>query len=89
MLRVGVRVKGDGPCLVVMDSLGWLNTRPLGLIRNWLKEEWLRKESFRFSARDFGEKGIPTVTPSRLPRQPNLVDCALYLLTFIEEMLKR
>ena len=82
------RVKGDEPFLVLMDSLGWSNTKPLNLIRKWLEEEWLRKEGNRFAARDFSEKGIPTVRPSMLPQQPNGVDCALYLVTFVEEMLK-
>ena len=85
MLRF--RVQGDEPFLVLMDSLGWPNTEPLDLIRKWLEEEWLRKEGNRFAARDFSEKGIPTVRPS-LPRQPNGVDCALYLVTFVEEMMK-
>ena len=86
MLRV--RVKGDEPLLVVMDSLGWLNKKPLDLIRSWLREEWMAKEGNKFSPRDFGENGIVTVRPSLLPRQPNVVDCALYLVTYVAEMLK-
>lgn len=86
MLRF--RIKGDEPLLVVLDSLGWANTKQLELIREWLREEWMAKEGHKFSPRDFSERGIPTVRPSLLPRQPNGVDCALYLVTFIAEMLK-
>ena len=82
------RVKGDEPLLVLFDSLGWPNTRPLSFIREWLRQEWSAKESHKFSPRDFSEKGLPTVRPSLLPQQPNGYDCALYLLTYIEEMFK-
>ena len=85
MLRV--RVKGDEPLLVVMDSLGWSNTRPLEIIREYIRGEWEAKEGHRFSPRDFTEKGIPTVRPA-VPMQPNGVDCGPYLVTFVEEMLK-
>ena len=82
------RVKGDEPLLVVFDSLGGSNTGPLSIIREWLRQEWIAKEGHRFSPRDFSGKGIPTVRPSLLPKQPNGDDCALYLVTYIEEMLK-
>ena len=82
------RVKGDEPLLVVFDRMGGSNTRPLSIIREWLRQEWNAKEGHRFSPRDFSEKGIPTVRPSLLPKQPNGVDCALYLVTYVEEMLK-
>ena len=81
-------IKGDEPLLVVMDSLGWTNTRQLGIIRDYIREEWMAKEGHKFSIRDFSEKGLPAVRPSSLPKQPNWVDCGVYLLTFIEEMFK-
>ena len=86
MLRF--RIRGEEPLLVVMDSLGWANNRQLRLIREYIREEWVAKEGHKFSVRDFSEKGIPAVRPSFLPTQPNWVDCGLYLLTFVEEMLK-
>ncbi len=86
MLRV--RVKNDHPLLVVMDSLRWSNTRPLNIIREFIREEWKAREGHRFSARDFSEKGIPSVMPPMLPKQPNGFDCGPYLVTFVEEMLK-
>ena len=82
-------VKNDHPLLVVMDSLRWSNSRPLNIIREFIREEWKAKEGFRYSARDFSETGIPSVRPPMLPRQPNTVDCGPYLVTFVEEMLKR
>ena len=47
------RVKGDEPLLVVFDSMGGSNTRPLSIIREWLRQEWNAKEGHRFSPRDF------------------------------------
>lgn len=84
-----MKARRGEPLLVVLDSLGGVNTKPVFLIRQFIQKQWAEREGHRFSARDFTEKGLPSFRPSRLPRQPNTWDCALYLLTFIEEMLKR
>ena len=89
MLRVPTKARRSEPLLLVLDSLGWENTRPVSLIRQFIQKEWAEREGHKFSARDFTEKGFPSFRPSRLPRQPNTWDCGPYLLTFIEEMLKR
>ena len=88
MLRVPTNVRRGEPLLVVLDSLGWVNTRPVALVREFIQKQWLDREAHRFSARDFTEKGFPSFRPPKLPQQPNTWDCALYLVTFIEEMLK-
>ena len=89
MLRVqSVRVKNDYPHLVVMDSLGGYNTGPLKIIREFIRGEWMAREGHRYSARDFSEKGIPSVRPAWLPKQPNGFDCGPYMVTYVEKMFK-
>lgn len=89
MLRVPTTARRGEPLLVVLDSLGGRNDRPVALVREFIQKQWMDREAHRFSARDFSEKGLPSFRPSGLPQQPNTWDCALYLVTFIEEMLKR
>ena len=88
MLRVPPKARRGEPLLVVLDSLGYNYERPVTLIREFIRTQWLNREAHRFSPRDFSEKGLPSFMPSKLPRQSNTWDCGLYLVTFIEEMLK-
>ena len=89
MLRVPTTARRGEPLLLVLDSLRYPNDRPVALVREFIRKQWMDREANRFSARDFSEKGLPSFRPPRLPRQPNTWDCGLYLVTFIEEMLKR
>jgi len=59
------------------------------LIRSFIRCEWLAKRgTANASAPEFTNKSLPLFYP-KVPQQENGYDCAVFLLLFFEEFLKR
>ena len=81
---------GD-PLIVVMDSLDVNREQEAEKLRQYLAQEWMRKESrkYRGEMPDFSAQGIKSLHPPHLPIQPNGNDCGVYTCEFFERTLER
>ena len=70
------------PKIITLDSLGASHSATSKALRDYLKEEALRKKNSELSAT------IGSLTAKKIPRQSNFCDCGLYILGYLEEILK-
>jgi len=75
------------PIMLIMDSLeDGIKERVVKALRSYLSCEWrekMVKTGREKDQRDFKEEDMPSVCPE-IPQQPNLTDCGLYVLEYIE-----
>ena len=77
------------PCILVLDSLNGSKARQARLcatLRGFLDLEYSNKYSGL--KREFSTRTIPGSAP-KVPQQPNLIDCGLYLLHNVEMFFKK
>ena len=76
------------PCILVFDSLGGRKERQARLcavLRDYLTMEF--KEKYPGQTREFSPKTIPGCAP-KVPQQPNLTDCGIYVCHNVETFFK-
>jgi len=76
------------PCILVFDSLGGRKDRQArlcGVLRDFLTMEY--REKYPGQTREFSTKTIPGCAP-KVPQQPNLTDCGIYVCHNVETFFK-
>ena len=76
------------PCILVFDSLGGRKDRQARLcavLRDYLTMEY--QEKYPGQKREFSTKTIPGCAP-KVPQQPNLTDCGIYVCHNVETFFK-
>ena len=74
------------PIMIVMDSLeDGLKSTVCSNIRSYLTSEWQVKMKTK---KEFTKESLPVFCPC-IPQQPNLTDCGLYLLQYVESFYQK
>ncbi|XP_071710118.1 probable ubiquitin-like-specific protease 2B isoform X2 [Rutidosis leptorrhynchoides] len=76
------------PCVLHMDSFRGSHTGLKGVVQSYLREEWIERQ------KDASEDIISRFSNLKfisleLPQQPNLYDCGLFLLHYVELFLEQ
>ena len=77
------------PCILVFDSLGGSKARQARLcavLRDFLSLEY--QEKYPGQKREFSTRTIPGCAP-KVPQQPNLTDCGIYVCHNVETFFKK
>ncbi|KIJ28987.1 hypothetical protein M422DRAFT_269686 [Sphaerobolus stellatus SS14] len=79
---VADRSSGYSIAFISMDSLGFDHTREQKELSDWLTHEW---------ERHLPERPLPNIVPFtiRVPEQPNMYDCALYMIHYIDRFVRK
>ncbi|XP_071732351.1 probable ubiquitin-like-specific protease 2B isoform X2 [Rutidosis leptorrhynchoides] len=76
------------PCVLHMDSFRGSHTGLKGLVQSYLKEEWIERK--QVASEDIRSRFDNLRFISlELPQQPNLYDCGLFLLHYVELFLEQ
>ena len=86
-LNLKSRKERGEPLLLILDSLGYGQTKSDVILRQYLQQEWLEKKP-GLEEVCFSKKEMKTVKPKK-PEQKNFTDCGIFLLHYAEKVITK
>ncbi|XP_071729310.1 probable ubiquitin-like-specific protease 2B [Rutidosis leptorrhynchoides] len=77
------------PCISHMDPMKGSQLEVGGIVKSFLLEEWMQRNSLVFEDDMSKKLKVLKAFSPELPQQPNLHDCALFILHYVELFLKQ